>query len=183
MHEDYRYIEALLENDHKLLNEMYQKFLPRIEAMVRSNSGTKDEAFDIFQEALIIIYRKAKQMGFELTSKFYTYLYGICRNLWLKKLGKVKTEPLIKPPEEEYSNIDLTEEAMEDEKRYQLYQEKMLELSEDCQKIISLRLKKTKLKDIANLMGYKNENTATQKHFKCKKQLVKLIQGDDRYRS
>jgi len=181
MEEEYKYIRALLENDYKILNEMYKKFLPKIEAIVLKNNGNKDDAFNIFQEALIIILRKSQQLGFELTSKFSTFLYGICWKLWLKELKKKKINQLINLPDEALSITDLLEELMKEEERYQLLLEKLKELSEKCQEIILLRLKKIKFKDIADTMGYENENTAIQKHFKCKKQLIKLIRGDDRY--
>lgn len=181
MHEDYKYIRALLQNDHQILNELYQKFLPRIEAMVIKNSGSVQDAFDIFQEALIVIYKKALQPGFQLTSKFYTFLYGVCNNLWKKKLVKKNPKQLINPPEEAYSNIDLIEEVMEDEKRHQLFSEKFLELSSECQQMIRLFFKKVRAKEIVKTMAYKNENTVIQKHHKCKKQLIKLIREDDRF--
>lgn len=181
MHEDYRYIKALLENDYPILNELYRKLLPKTEALVVKNSGSLQDAFDIFQEALIIIYRKAQQPDFKLTSKFSTFLHGVCWNLCRKRFNKIKTEPLINTPEEGYTHIDLVEETLEDEKRYQLYREKTLELGKECQEIILLFLKKIKAKEIGIKMGYKNENTVLQKHHKCKKQLIKLIHGDERF--
>lgn len=183
MEEEYSYIKAMLENDHYVLNQLYKKYFPRIKTMVLKNSGTAHDAFDIFQEALVVIYKKAQQPNFELTSKFYTFLYGVSWNLLRKRFDKISLEPLINVPEEGYNNIDLLEEVLEDEKRYQLYKEKLNELAENCQKIIKLFLKKIKLQEIADMLNYKNQNTVAQKHFKCKKQLIKLIREDERYES
>src|SRR6187399_841821 len=58
-------------------------------AFVVNNNGTYDEARDIFQEAMITLYQKAKSDSFVLTSQLKTYIYSICRRLWLKRLQQL----------------------------------------------------------------------------------------------
>ena len=59
-HQDQRYIEALGNNDPQMLEEIYKKFSGKIKWMVMQNNGSEADAADIFQEALLTIYRKAK---------------------------------------------------------------------------------------------------------------------------
>jgi DNA-directed RNA polymerase specialized sigma24 family protein len=47
--------------------------------------GTFDEAKDIFQDALVTWYEKSASDGFMLRSDEKAYLFGISKNLWLKK--------------------------------------------------------------------------------------------------
>ena len=66
-HKDHRYIEALLNNDSRILSELYQKFTPKIIAYVKKNSGDETQANDLVQEVLVTIFHQAKDKGFILT--------------------------------------------------------------------------------------------------------------------
>jgi len=59
---------------------------PVILRMVQQNNGSDDDAKDLFQEAMIILYEKVQQGDFDLYSKLKTFLYAVCRRLWQKKL-------------------------------------------------------------------------------------------------
>jgi DNA-directed RNA polymerase specialized sigma24 family protein len=80
------YIQGLISGNSDVLNLIYQNFEPRIKEYVTRKGGRSEDAQDIFQEALIIILQKAKKIEFELRSSFYSFLFGICRNLWLQKI-------------------------------------------------------------------------------------------------
>jgi RNA polymerase sigma factor (sigma-70 family) len=54
-----------------------------------NNNGSYDDARDIFQEAMIALYEKAQSDSFVLTSQIKTYVYSICRRLWLKRLQQM----------------------------------------------------------------------------------------------
>jgi DNA-directed RNA polymerase specialized sigma24 family protein len=56
--------------------------------MVMSNSGTEQEAKDIYQEALVVFWQKSTSKKLVLTSKISTYIYSICQNLWRKELDR-----------------------------------------------------------------------------------------------
>src|SRR5438105_1297170 len=57
-----------------------------VQSLVINNNGTTDDAKDIFQEAMIVLYEKARSGTFELNCQIKTYVYSVCRRLWLKKL-------------------------------------------------------------------------------------------------
>jgi len=48
MHADQRYLEGLLRNDTLLVQEIYQRFAPKIKYYVLQNQGSEDDAADIF---------------------------------------------------------------------------------------------------------------------------------------
>ena len=56
--------------------------------LVITNSGTEDEARDIYQDALIVFWEKARKGDLVLTSKISTFIYSICLNLWRKELER-----------------------------------------------------------------------------------------------
>lgn len=93
-HADQKYIVALRKNDHKLIEEIYQKHSDMINKLVTSNSGTVEEAKDVMQEAIITMYLKAKS-GFVLTCSLKSFLYTICFRQWINRLKKdSKTQSL-----------------------------------------------------------------------------------------
>ena len=51
-------IESLKEGRNtQILEHLYEKVLPKISRYIRKNSGTEDDAFDIFQDGVIIFYK------------------------------------------------------------------------------------------------------------------------------
>ena len=82
------YIKAILTNDTLRIKQMYREFLPMVEQFVVRNSGTRSDAQDVLQDGLMVVFEKTNQAGFELTSTFKTYLFSICKFIWLKKLRK-----------------------------------------------------------------------------------------------
>ena len=58
--------------------------------MVITNSGTEEEARDVYQDALVVFWQKARSGNLVLTSKMSTYIYSICQNLWRKELDRKK---------------------------------------------------------------------------------------------
>ena len=79
---DEKIIELLKVNKtDKAFYKLYADF-PKVKKMILAKGGTKDDAQDIFQEALIILYKKVNESEFKLTSKIGTYVYSVSRFLW-----------------------------------------------------------------------------------------------------
>ncbi len=72
------------------LKELYKTHFPMAAHLICSNSGTEQEARDIYQEAMIAFYENVQRPGFVLTWKIKTYLYAVCWRLWLKRLSEKK---------------------------------------------------------------------------------------------
>ena len=62
--------------------------------------------------------------------------------------------------------------------KLRLYQQHFLTLSNDCQKILILFMKKMSSKAIAEEMGFKNEKYAKTRKYLCKEELKKRIIND-----
>jgi DNA-directed RNA polymerase specialized sigma24 family protein len=85
---DKEYIEGLRHNNDAVIRSVYKKFYPVIARLVLNNSGTEQEAKDVFQEAVLVLYHHAQQQQFVLSCALQTYLYSVARRLWLKQLHK-----------------------------------------------------------------------------------------------
>ena len=86
--EDLALIEGLKNGDLKTLENIYRTYIPPINGFIRKNGGNTEDAKDVFQEAVMVMYRKVQAPDFQLTGAFFSLLFPICRNLWLKSLRK-----------------------------------------------------------------------------------------------
>jgi len=143
------------------------KHLPMVRKLVCTNGGTKEDAEDIFQEALIILCRKIKTGNFILTAKLSTYLFSVCRFLWNDQQRKQK----IAVSDDNTDEIPLADnlpELIEQEKKAILAERALQVLGERCKELLLLFYHSSmKLKDIAVQMGYSSENTVKNQKYKC----------------
>jgi RNA polymerase sigma factor (sigma-70 family) len=162
---------------------VYKEYFPTIKYLITSNSGTEVDAEDVFQDALVIIYRKVANGDLILTSSFKTYLYSICRNLWLQRLDRraFSSEFLDLENLNELQDTIQFEFADNESEKYKLFQQHFLKLGEDCQKILRLFLAKVPLREIAEVMGFKSEKYAKTRKFMCKEKLKNQILNDPKY--
>ncbi len=177
-------LSGLKVQDRSVVNYVYKEFFPTIKYLITTNSGSEIDAEDVFQDALVIIFKKVRSDDLILTSSFKTYLYSVCRNLWLQRLDKkaFSSEFL------ELENLNELQDTIQFEftdnenEKYKLFQQHFLELGEDCQKVLKLFLQKVPLKEIADLMGFKSEKYAKTRKFMCKEKLKQQIINDPRFK-
>ncbi len=176
-------IEGIRQNDVKILTYVYNTFYPQIKFLIINNSGSEDDAQDIFQEAIVVIYRKLTQNQLKISCTFKTYLYSVCRLLWLKQLEKTKNKKEISIERNDYIEIaDTTEDFGDKAERNKLYQEYLIKLSKDCRKVLEMSFDKVPYKKIAVIMGYKSDKYAKKRKYQCKEQLIKNIKNDPKYK-
>lgn len=183
---DEQILKGILRHDNLILQYIYKQYYYNINYFIRKNQGSEDDASDIFQEAIIIIYRKIKEndLIFEKSS-FKGYLFSVCRFLWLKQLEKrrLEKEKLNDSlPYQEDLYDDNFNELVSKNERYGLYQKHFGTLSTDCQKLMQLFFEKVSLKEIAKVMGYKSEKYAKKRKFKCKELLISRIKQDAEFK-
>ena len=76
-------LKGLAENNREAVETIYARHYNMVQSLIVNNNGTTDDARDIFQEAVIILYEKAKSGTFELNCLLKTYIYSVARRLWL----------------------------------------------------------------------------------------------------
>jgi RNA polymerase sigma factor (sigma-70 family) len=186
VYSDAQILKGILRHDNLILQYIYKQYYYKINYFVKKNQGNEEDASDIFQEAIIVIYRKLKEndLIFEKSS-FAGYLFSVCRFLWLKQLEKrrIERERLNDslPFQEDLYDDNLIE-VIEKNERYGLYQKHFGTLSTDCQKLLQLFFEKVPLKEIAKVMGYKGEKYAKTRKYKCKELLIRRIKQDTEFK-
>ncbi len=174
---DQALLKGLAENDRKSVESIYQQYYSLIQALVINNNGTSDDARDIFQEALIVLYDKARSGTFELHAQLKTYLYAVSRRLWLKKLQAAKRFSRDLANAEE--TIATTEDLELYERKnleYELMEAALQQLGEPCKTLVeAFYLQKKNMNDIAAEFGYTNADNAKNQKYKCLMRLKKIF--------
>lgn len=159
------------------LRALYQLHYGMIEQLVLRNNGEREDAADVFQDGLVALFHKSRQPGFVLTASLKTFLYAICRNLWLMKLRKGKKETPLTDVHQETVSLDAgILDILEDNDRNQLVADGLQHLGGDCQKVLQLYyFERTKMKEIADTMGYSGEQVAKNKKSRCLSKLREWV--------
>jgi len=176
-------LEGLRLRSDYIINFTYKEFYPLIKFLVTDNGGAEEDAEDIFQDGIVTLYNKIILNQLVLTSSFKTYMYSLCRNLWLQKLNKRKAIFDKLNDVEEYIDIpkDMLQEAtIEETEMQRIIQMHFLSLPDDCQRVLKLFIKKTPLPEIAGIMGFKTDNYARTRKDLCKQELKKRVADDPR---
>lgn len=139
IHTDQRYVQALLENDTIIVREIYSKYAGKVRQYILANSGSEDDAADIFQESLIDIYNQAKNKGLQLTCPFEPFLIIVCKRKWLNELKKRGRQPVTKEVDDVSIGEDvfaLAEQLKQNNDKMQLFLQCFEKLGDSCKEII-----------------------------------------------
>ena len=172
-------IKGIRNHESPVLEYVYDTYYPIIEGYIIHNQGSREQARDVFQEAMIVLYNRIKLDKLELTCKFGTYLYAICKNMWIQerkkymlRAEKLKQQPLVVndpgPADAPLLQNHLTV----------LFNKHFGDLSEDCQKILSMYFNNFSVEDIRTAMNYKDLHHTADRKYRCKKSLIKRIVND-----
>jgi len=174
-------LEGVRARNAAVLTFIYRSYFPMIQAYILKNGGNDEDAKDVFQEALIIMYRYMKMNPPPAIKDFRQYLFGVCKNLWLKLLERRK--PVNPLPHEYNYEIEPSPDSVEVDAslRYSIIQKYFLTLDSDSQKVLKLYMENVSYQEIAKIMGYKDENYARRKKYLAQKELMEKVKCDPNY--
>ena len=172
-------LQGLAKSDKKAIETIYKENYNLVQALVVNNSGTSEDAKDIFQEAMIVLYEKVQSGSFELNCQIKTFVYSVSRRLWLKRLMHQNRFSISDGHED---SVSIDEEMEEHEKRnaeFTMMEKAMNGLGEPCKSLLeAFYLQKKSMQDIASSFGYTNSENAKNQKYKCLMRLRKLFFTD-----
>jgi len=170
-------LEGLAVNDRKAIETIYKQHYNMVQALILSNSGYPDDARDIFQEAMIVLFEKAKSGSFELNCQLKTYLYSVCRRLWLKRLSQLQRNSV--EVEGLMDTVPVEDEIERHEQRnldFQVMDQSLNSLGEPCRSLLkAYYLEMKNMVEIAADFGYTNADNAKNQKYKCLMRLKKIF--------
>lgn len=170
-------LESIVGEERSSVEQLYKQYYYMIEAMVVANNGNKDDAADLFQETVIVLYEKVKSGSFELQCLLKTFLYSVARRLWLKKLQEkgryhFHTDDL----ENNIQVEDEIENHIKQQNDFVIMESAMDKIGEPCRSLLeAYYLQKKHMNTIAADFGYTNADNAKTQKYKCLVRLKKLF--------
>ena len=168
-------LQGLARNDKKAIETIYRENYNMIQALVINNNGNTDDAKDVFQEAMIVLFEKVQTGTFELNRQISTFVYSVCKRIWLKKLMQQNRFTIT----DGYDTVAVDEEMEDHEKRnaaFNMMEKALSGLGEPCKSLLeAFYLEKKSMQDIATGFGYTNSENAKNQKYKCLMRLKKLF--------
>ena len=169
-------LQGLASNDRKAIETIYKQHYKMVQALIVHNNGTAEDAKDIFQEAIVVLYEKVSTGVFELNCQLKTYLYSVSRRLWLRRLQQQSRYLL---SETEHEHVAVEEDTDEHERRdleYGLMEKAINSIGEPCKSLLeAFYVRKQGMQEIAAAFGYTNADNAKNQKYKCLVRLKKLF--------
>ena len=174
---DQQLLADLRTNSDEAYAVLYREYFAMIRFFVLNNNGGEYDASDVFQDALIVIFEKSLDPDFELTSTLKTYLYSVCRHIWLKKLRQISKQNTTSLRDAE--SFEAVEGSIEEkeltERQLQILEKGLKKLGDPCKTLLTgfYYLKKS-MEDLARELNYTNPANAKNQKYKCLQRLKKI---------
>jgi RNA polymerase sigma factor (sigma-70 family) len=170
-------LTGLAASDKKAVETIYQENFNMVQALIINNNGSADDAKDIFQEAMIVLYEKVRSGSFELNCQIKTFVYSVCRRLWLKRLQQ---QNRYSDPGDSMESVVAVEEDLEAHEQrnaeFDMMEKAINNLGEPCKSLLeAYYLQKQNMQLIASRFGYTNADNAKTQKYKCLVRLKKIF--------
>ncbi|BDU24374.1 MULTISPECIES: sigma-70 family RNA polymerase sigma factor [unclassified Flavobacterium] len=185
IHPDQKYIDGLAANDSVVIEMIYKKFAPKVVLFITNNSGDKDQAQDVIQEIMILLFNQAKANALQLTCPFDAYFFLLCKRRWLNELKKSSNkgvtilEDVLSINESAHDLIAQTEEFDEKQK---LFDTMFQKLGEKCQEVLKLSFTLKSMEEVAEKLNVTYGYVRKKKSL-CVGQLTQWIQEAKNFNS
>ncbi|MGA9121496.1 MAG: sigma-70 family RNA polymerase sigma factor [Bacteroidota bacterium] len=167
-------LEMLRRGEERGLVILYKGCQAAVRSYVLRNHGTPDDADDLLQEAVIILWERVRSGRFEYSAKLETFIVAVVKNIWLRRLSRKRREIVQDPGdiEEVMDAGDSPIEILMEEEQTSLLARALRNLGEPCRTLLLLfYYEERSMEEIATTLGFANADTAKSKKYQCKKAL------------
>jgi RNA polymerase sigma factor (sigma-70 family) len=178
IHEDQKYIEGLQQDNSFIIQTIYDKFVPKVINYIKNNNGNLNQAQDVIQEILIVIYNQANEKKLQLTCPFDAYFFLLCKRKWLNELKKSSLKEVTINDEVLSKDDDAEQLAFETSifaKKQVLFNEMFQKLGNACKDLLKTTFKIKSMEEVASILGV-SYAYARKKKSQCIGKLTKLVQ-------
>lgn len=182
---DSKIVEYLSEGGRKetrAIQQLLDQNRSKISSYVVKNSGNSSDAETVLVEGVTELVFNVRKGKFRGDSTLSTYLFSICRSLWLKSLKKNKRyaddDDIIHMEDASDSPLQLfNEQQIKSEVTFLL-----TSLGEACKKVLELWSQHYSMTDISAQLGYKNSQIAMNKKNRCLTKLKDIVKDNIAHR-
>jgi RNA polymerase sigma factor (sigma-70 family) len=177
LNQDGKLLDLIRKGDEEALVALYASNRRPVTALVTRNNGTAEDAHDVLQEALIVLWERVRQGKFEAHARLSTFIFATARNIWLRQLARRRRETPTDLQEESTPSSDPSplDEMVESEMAERVARA-LSHLGEPCKTLLLLFYwEEASMEEIAERLGFANADTAKSKKYQCKKALTDLL--------
>ena len=170
-------LQGLAAQDKASIEIIYRDNFQMVQTMVLNNRGTTDDAADIFQEAMIVLFEKSVDPDFVLTCQIKTYLYSVSRRTWLKKLQKQQRTA---SHTDDFEQVVQVDEDLDEHKQkqvsFEIMETALAKIGDPCKSLLeAYYIHKKPMHQIASDFNYTNADNAKTQKYKCLVRLKKIF--------
>jgi len=176
---DEELLTGLANGSDNALTQLYRRYFPMVLHLVTTNNGNEDDAKDIYQETLVVLYEKVRAGSFDLHSQLKTYIYAVGRRLWLKQLAQ-KSRYMVRDIDVDATDAGQVSDDLVDheerDRQFELMTDSLGRLGEPCRTLLEdFYIRHLSMQDITEKFGYTNADNAKTQKYKCLMRLKRLF--------
>ncbi|MAZ29132.1 MAG: hypothetical protein CL868_18910 [Cytophagaceae bacterium] len=175
MHQD-KLVTLIKNNDRDTLEKIYQENFHKVLSYILKNSGTPQQAKDIYQEAFIAMWRNIKREKFKAQNEtaINGYIYQIAKNKWIDHLRSArhkKSTALVR----DFEDINSGDEE-EHQQKIKVLNNALQDMGAKCQELLKLfYYENLSMRDMAHKLDMAESSVRNAK-YRCMEQLKYLTQ-------
>jgi DNA-directed RNA polymerase specialized sigma24 family protein len=172
MSADLMLVNGLQCQSEKAIYEVYNLFYPAVEKFILLNSGSPQDAEDVFQDTVMVLLSYVQKSDFALTCALKTLVFAIARRMWLKQLrSRSRQETLTELESHQHDFIMDWEEVERGQRKYDSLPEVLNRISVHCSGLLKQLFLTGKIPE-----HYKNNHSMRNQKYKCLEQARKMMQ-------
>jgi len=173
-------IESIrLGKDEKAIASLYDVSFRKIREYVRKNSGNLEDAEDIFQDAILVLFKLVQAGRYDNQHDLDGFLYSVSRNLWINKVKRESKKMSLADGFDIPSSEQFYKGVLDNERSVYIMNT-FSQIGEKCKELLTQVVYfDFSMKEVCEKLGYPNENAAKTQHYKCKQKLIELVGKND----
>jgi len=176
---DKELIDGFKNSNSPTLRFAYIRWKPWVIKYVCGFRGNIEDAEDVFQEGLTVIFQYCLKDDFELKIPLRNFFFSICKNIWIRKINRKNSlQKVTKLLNEESTIKPSIEKALIEAERNERFMFHFEKLGTKCQEVLKLYMEGMSHQEIADKLGY-TYGTAKKKKMQCKNRLRLFLEDDD----
>lgn len=165
--------------DKEVLSFLYKEVFPQVKKYIVRHQGNREDAYDVFQDAIVYFYKQVIKDEFNPTYKVFGYLYRLSLNRWLNKIKKDKRFRLTEDMQKYDTYEHLPRLELINSKEENLLVTLFSGIGDKCVELLTYTIYyNLLLEDVMARMGFPSVDAVKMRHMRCKERLVQEIKNN-----
>jgi RNA polymerase sigma factor (sigma-70 family) len=165
---------------NQALSQLYSSHYGMLEHYIIQNSGSVDDAADLIQEVMLVFVKLVSEGKFRGEASIKSFLYSICKNLWITELRKRKSTDARHQRyegEKDQLDTDISTQISKNE-NLKFVMDLFEKLGEKCKQVLTLfYFEELPMKEICEKLEFSSEQVLRNKKYKCLQSLTDQVKS------